>query len=32
MEALADEVTISRTPHGTRVTLAWTELTRRFDA
>lgn len=32
MEALTDEVTISRTPHGTRVTLTWTDLTRRPDA
>lgn len=29
MEALADEVTIDRTPHGTRVTMTWTDLTRR---
>lgn len=29
MEALADEVTIDRTPQGTRVTLTWTALTRR---
>lgn len=28
MEALADEVTINRTPHGTHVTLTWTRLTR----
>lgn len=28
MEALADEVTIDRTPHGTHVTLTWTDLTR----
>lgn len=27
MEALADEVTIDRTPQGTHVTLTWTELT-----
>jgi serine/threonine-protein kinase RsbW len=27
MEALADEVTIDRTPHGTHVTLTWTDLT-----
>lgn len=32
MEALADDVTIDRTPHGTRVTLSWTDLTRRSDA
>ncbi|MEE6178244.1 ATP-binding protein [Mycobacterium sp. 050134] len=28
MEALADELTIDRTPHGTRVTLTWTGLKR----
>ena len=28
MEALADDVTIDRTPQGTRVTLTWTGLTR----
>ncbi len=28
MRALADEVLIDRTPHGTHVTLTWTELTR----
>lgn len=28
MRALADEVTIDRTPQGTHVTLTWTELTR----
>ncbi len=28
MRALADEVTIDRTPHGTHVTLTWTYLTR----
>ncbi|BCO65323.1 hypothetical protein MINTM006_52730 [Mycobacterium intracellulare] len=28
MEALADEAVIDRTPHGTRVTLTWTDLTR----
>jgi anti-sigma regulatory factor (Ser/Thr protein kinase) len=27
MEALADDVTIDRTPQGTRVTLTWTGLT-----
>ncbi|UXA09163.1 ATP-binding protein [Mycobacterium sp. SMC-2] len=32
MRALAGEVTIDRTPHGTRVTLTWTELTRRPGA
>ncbi|KLO43109.1 anti-sigma regulatory factor [Mycobacterium nebraskense] len=31
MEALADEVTIDLTPHGTRVTLTWADLTRRSD-
>ncbi len=29
MEALADEVTIDRAPHGTRVALTWTGLTQR---
>lgn len=29
MEALADDVTIDRTPHGTRVALTWTDLTQR---
>ncbi|WP_142280662.1 ATP-binding protein [Mycobacterium saskatchewanense] len=29
MEALADELTIDRTPHGTHVTLIWTGLVRR---
>lgn len=29
MEALADDVIIDRTPHGTRVTLTWTQLNRR---
>lgn len=28
MEALADEVTIDRTPEGTHVTLTWTDVTR----
>ncbi|HEX5256131.1 MAG TPA: ATP-binding protein [Mycobacterium sp.] len=28
MEALADDVTIDRTPQGTRVTLTWSDLTR----
>lgn len=32
MEALADDVTIDRTPHGTRVALTWTDLTRRPGA
>ena len=27
MEVLADEVTIDRTPHGTRVTMSWARLT-----
>jgi serine/threonine-protein kinase RsbW len=29
MQALADEATIDRTPHGTHVTLTWTHLTQR---
>lgn len=32
MEVLADQVTIDRTPHGTRVTMTWTDLTGRPDA
>lgn len=32
MEALADDVTIDRTPRGTRVTLTWADLTQRPDA
>jgi len=32
METLADEVTIDRTPRGTRVTLTWTDLTQRPGA
>ncbi|OBH99408.1 ATP-binding protein [Mycobacterium sp. E2733] len=32
METLADEVSIDRTPRGTRVTLTWTDLTRRPSA
>lgn len=32
MEVLADHVTIDRTARGTRVTMTWTELTRRLDA
>ncbi|OBH04638.1 ATP-binding protein [Mycobacterium sp. E1747] len=32
MEVLADHVTIDRTPRGTRVTMTWTDLTRRPNA
>ncbi|OJZ69301.1 anti-sigma regulatory factor [Mycobacterium paraffinicum] len=32
MEVLADQVSIDRTPRGTRVTMTWTHLTRRPDA
>lgn len=32
MEVLADQVTIDRTPRGTRVTMTWTALTGRPDA